>query len=98
METPERGGEPPGMTSEQRQCGREEEAADEQGIGEDGDRRTEAEDLEDDDVRDAKDADRGGEEDRRGGDDSANSGDAAADRLPIGATFQSRLAHPTHGA
>jgi hypothetical protein len=44
------------LALEQREPGGEEEAADEHGVGEDGEGGTEVEDLEDDDVRDSEDA------------------------------------------
>jgi hypothetical protein len=73
----ERGGQPPGAPAEQSQGGGEEQAADECRVGEDGDRGADPQDLEDDDVGGAKDADRDREEERGRGDDAPDGADAA---------------------
>src|SRR5262249_7350670 len=90
----ERGGQPPGTAAEQPQGGGEEQAAYEYRVEEDGEGGADAEDLQDDDVRGAEDADRDREEDRGRGDDAANGGDTAADRLAVGAALQPGLAYP----
>ena len=50
VELPERTGQPPCVPAEQSQGGREEQAAYEERVDEDGERGPDAEDLEDDDV------------------------------------------------
>jgi hypothetical protein len=74
----ERCREPPRQLAGQPKDSGEEQAAHEQGVGEDGERRADTQDLQHDDVRGPERADRDGEEEGGCGDDPADDGNASA--------------------